>query len=141
MLKKIISISLTMAVMGWPMGGQIGWAKGKAEDPVAAAEVIKANVAKLGLGMKSEVTVKLRNKAQIKGHVTEAGDNSVSIVDSKSGELKTVAYSEVKELKQGVVKRRKDRNLERPWIRRLARSQCHSLVALWRLVDGSGRPS
>jgi hypothetical protein len=99
MLKKIISISLTMAVIGWPMGGQIGWAKGKAEDPVAAAEVIKANVAKLGLGMKSEVTVKLRNKAQIKGHVAEAGDNSVSIVDSKSGELKTVAYREVKELR------------------------------------------
>src|SRR4030095_780164 len=99
MLKKIISISLTMAVMGWPMGSQIGWAKGKTEDPVAAAEVIKANVAKLGLGMKSEGTVKLRNKTQIKGHVTEAGDNSVSIVDSKSGELKTVAYSEVKELR------------------------------------------
>jgi hypothetical protein len=49
MLKKIISISLTMAVMGWPMGSRIGWAKGKAEDPVAAAEVIKLLMESEGL--------------------------------------------------------------------------------------------
>ena len=100
MLRRILSISLAMAVMGRPIGSGIGWAKGKAEDPVAAAEIIKANVAKLGLGRKSEVTVKLHNKTQIKGHVTEAGDHSFSITESKSGELKTVAYSEVKEIRE-----------------------------------------
>jgi hypothetical protein len=90
MLRKILCISLAMAVMGGPMGSQIGWAKGKVEHQVAAAEIVKANLAKLGIGMKSEVTVKLRDKTQIKGHVTEAGDNSVSVVDSKSGVVKTL---------------------------------------------------
>ena len=99
MFRKTFCIALAVVIGGAPTQSQIGWAKSKAQNEVAATERIKAKVSKLGVGTKSQVTVKLRDKVEIKGYIKESGDTSFVIVDSKSGELKTVAYSDVKEVR------------------------------------------
>jgi hypothetical protein len=63
------------------------------------AEKVKAGIAKLGTGTEARVEVKLKDKRKLKGYVSEAGTDSFTIVDEKTGEATKVAYSNAKQVK------------------------------------------
>ena len=100
MWKKIFSLALVVVlchageallirnVMGAPcQGGTVG-------------DKVKAFVAKRGTGPKAKVNVKLKDKTKLKGYISQAGDDSFTLADSKTGQTRTLAYQDVAEIKK-----------------------------------------
>ena len=70
------------------------------KDPVPQAEKIKMKVAKMGTGEKAKAKIKLRSGEKLKGYISSAGENDFTITDKKTGQSKTIAYSDVDEIKK-----------------------------------------
>lgn len=66
----------------------------------AAADKVKATVAKRGTGPKAKVTVKLKDRTKLKGYISNANGDSFTLSDSKTGQARTLAYSDVAEVKK-----------------------------------------
>jgi hypothetical protein len=66
----------------------------------ANAEKVKAAVAKRGTGPKAKVTVKLKDKTKLKGYISNASGDSFTLSDTKSGQVRTFAYSDVLQVKK-----------------------------------------
>jgi hypothetical protein len=65
----------------------------------ATVEKIKANVTRRGTGEKARVNVKMLNGTKIKGFITQAGEDSFTLTDSKTKQTSTLAYSDVAKVK------------------------------------------
>jgi len=92
MTKSYLSIVLVAALV--LQGFTPAFAKGKTV--AAGTEKFKAKVAEIGVGEKAKVSLGTRgNTKEIKGYIGEAGSDSFVIVDRKSGEKMTIAYSDV----------------------------------------------
>lgn len=63
------------------------------------AQKVKKEIAKLGTGPNARVDLKLRDKAKLKGYISEVGDQSFAVVDDKTGSATTVTYPQVKQVK------------------------------------------
>lgn len=61
-------------------------------------EKVKAAVAKR-VGKKSLVTVKLQDGSKLKGYISQAVEDSFTLSDSKTGQTRTLNYSDVNEVK------------------------------------------
>ena len=61
---------------------------------------IKANVTKRGTGEKARVNVKMLNGTKMKGFISQAGDDSFTLTDSKTKQTSTLAYSDVAQVKK-----------------------------------------
>lgn len=97
MCKKLFSLALVVllchggdALLGRNVSGQGGTVDDK----------IKASVAKRGTGPKAKVTVKLKDKTTLKGYISNASGDSFTLSDSKTGQVRTLAYSDVAEVKK-----------------------------------------
>ncbi|HEV7375477.1 MAG TPA: hypothetical protein VGN95_12210 [Pyrinomonadaceae bacterium] len=93
MLKRLLSLTLVVlllhAVNATPV---LAFAQtGQGERRV---EKIKADVAKR-VGKKSRATVKLQDGSKLKGRITQAGEDSFTLTDSKTGQTSTLAYRDV----------------------------------------------
>ena len=99
MLKKLFSISL--ALLLFHAGNSLfihDIVRASQTDP--AAEKVKAAVAKRGTGPKAKVTVKLKDKTKLKGYISNTTGDSFPLSDSKTGQFRTLAYSDVLEVKK-----------------------------------------
>lgn len=99
MLKRLFSIAL--AALLFHAGNSlllndVAWALQRD----AAAEKVKAAVAKRGTGPKAKVTVKLKDKTKLKGYISNAGGDSFTVSETKTGQARTFAYSDVAEVKK-----------------------------------------
>ncbi|MDQ3710597.1 MAG: hypothetical protein M3388_00015 [Acidobacteriota bacterium] len=65
----------------------------------AAVSKIKANVTKRGTGEKARVNVKMLNGTKMKGFISQIGDDSFTLTDSKTKQTSTLAYSDVAQVK------------------------------------------
>lgn len=65
-----------------------------------ATEKIKTKVQKIGVGGKARVEVKLRDNTQLKGFISDAGQDSFTVVDSKTGSSKTISYADTSSVKK-----------------------------------------
>jgi small nuclear ribonucleoprotein (snRNP)-like protein len=63
------------------------------------AERIKTDVDKRLANKKERVTVKLQNGAEVKGRIAQAGSNTFTVSDAKSGRQTEIAYADVAKLK------------------------------------------
>ncbi|MGH9901368.1 MAG: hypothetical protein ACRD68_06030 [Pyrinomonadaceae bacterium] len=63
-------------------------------------EKIRVEVAKAGVGKNARVEVKLRDNTKLKGYVSEVGQQSFTVTDSKTGASRAVAYADVTEVKR-----------------------------------------
>lgn len=99
MLKKLFSISLVLLL--FHAGNSLfihDMVRASQTDP--AAEKVKAAVAKRGTGPKAKVTVKLKDKTKLKGYISNTTGDSFTLSDSKTGQFRTLAYSDVFEVKK-----------------------------------------
>jgi hypothetical protein len=99
MLKKLFSIGLV--VLLYHAGNSLfihDLVRASQTDP--ASEKVKASVAKRGTGPKAKVTVKLKDKTRLKGYISNASGDSFTLSDSKTGQVRTLAYSDVAEVKK-----------------------------------------
>ncbi|MBC7901392.1 MAG: hypothetical protein H7070_15215 [Saprospiraceae bacterium] len=72
---------------------------GPKEKDARFAEKVKQGIARLGTGESARVEVKLRDKTKLKGFVKEAGSDSFTVADAKTGVETRVAYSNTKQIK------------------------------------------
>jgi len=98
-VKKHLSIILIVSLISLATGIQAS-ARGSGKDAVPQVEKIKAKIAKLGTGEKAKVRIKLRSGERLKGYISSAGENDFAITDKKSGQTKTVLYSDVIEARK-----------------------------------------
>ena len=62
------------------------------------AEKIKAEVQRRGAGEKSRVKVRLRDKTEVKGHISQIDATSFQVTDDKTGKVMTLAYADVEKV-------------------------------------------
>lgn len=98
MFKKLLSLALAGLLLNVVYATPAS-AKTKAEKEAEFAERVRAGIAKLGTGAEARVEVKLRDKRKLKGYVSEAGAESFTVVDEKTGAATQVAYPQVGKVK------------------------------------------
>ena len=95
MFKKVVTVLLVTLVINLT-GVRLAYADSKEEKQARFAEKIKANVLKLGTGESTRVKVKLRDNAKLEGYISDAGAETFTVTDRKTGVATTVAYPQVK---------------------------------------------
>ncbi|MEP6819122.1 MAG: hypothetical protein ABJA18_06280 [bacterium] len=65
-----------------------------------ATEKIRTKVVKMGVGVNARVEVKLRDNTQLKGYISDADQDSFTVVESKTGSSKTVSYADTSSVKK-----------------------------------------
>jgi len=72
---------------------------------VNKVEKIKTTVNRRGTGEKSKVVVKMKNGTKLKGYISQIGEDSFDLTDSKTKQTTAVAYRNVAQVKkQGLSK-------------------------------------
>ena len=97
MLKRIFVVIVAAVMLSAPFGLQSARAQ-VAND--AAAEKARAGVMKAGTGREARVEVRLRDETKLKGYVSEAGADSFTVTDAKTGAARAVAYTDVAQVKR-----------------------------------------
>ena len=97
MSRKLVSLLLVALVINLA-GVRLAYAESKEEKQARFAEKIKANVLKLGIGESTRVKVKLRDQAKLEGYISDAGAETFSVTNRKTGVATTVAYPQVKSI-------------------------------------------
>ena len=93
--RKVITILLVALVVN--LGGvRLAYADSKEEKQARFAEKVKTNVVKLGTGESARVKVKLRDQAKLEGYISDAGADTFTVTNRKTGVATTVAYPQVK---------------------------------------------
>jgi hypothetical protein len=62
------------------------------------AEKVKMAIQQRGTGQKSKVKVKLRDKTELKGYISQIDDTSFQLTDKKTLKVTTVAYDSVEKV-------------------------------------------
>lgn len=62
------------------------------------SEKIKAEVERRGAGEKSRVKVRLRDKTEVKGHISQIDATSFQVTEDKTGNVMTLAYADVEKV-------------------------------------------
>ena len=95
MSRKLFTLLLIALVIN--LGGvRLAYADSKEEKQARFAEKIKTNVLKLGIGESTRVKIKLRDQAKLEGYISDAGAETFTVTNRKTGVATTVAYPQVK---------------------------------------------
>ncbi|HEY2974622.1 MAG TPA: hypothetical protein VGJ48_19060 [Pyrinomonadaceae bacterium] len=95
MFRKLVTLLLVALVINLA-GVRLAYADSKEEKQSVFAEKIKANVLKLGTGESTRVKVKLRDKTKLEGYISDAGAETFTVTNRKTGVATAVAYPQVK---------------------------------------------
>jgi len=99
MFKKNLSLLLAGSLLLSLLATPAALAKTKEEKEAAFAAKVKDGVAKLGAGVDAKISVKLRNKAKLKGHVSRIEEDAFFITGAKTGAETRVTYGDVTQAK------------------------------------------
>jgi len=101
MLKKLVSIVLIALLVNLTTAATAlaNDANGRMEKDARLAAKIRSGIQKLGAGAKARVKLKLKDETKLEGYVSEAGEESFVVVNSKTGVATTVAYPQVGQIK------------------------------------------
>jgi hypothetical protein len=67
----------------------------QANNDAQAVEKVRLKVAKLGVGDKARVTVRMKNGTKVKGFISQAGADDFTVRDRSTGEPTTISYRDV----------------------------------------------
>ena len=97
MIRRIFAISLSGMLLITVAGFQSIHAQNTPDSQ--RLDTVRAQVAKIGIGEKAKVHVKLQDQTKLKGYISDASQDSFTVVDSKTG-ARTLAYSDVTEVRK-----------------------------------------
>jgi hypothetical protein len=100
MIKKFMSL-LLVAVLAQAASAAPAPVRRQADKEAKLTEKVHARILKLGTGPKARVRLELRDKTKLKGYVNEAGADSFTVADAKTGKSTSVEYRQVAEVKGG----------------------------------------
>lgn len=98
MFRKIFAIMLSATVLLTAFGLQSMRAQGLTD--ARATEKIRSSVQKIGVGGNARVDVKLRDNTQLKGYISDASQDSFTVVDNRTGARNTVFYADASSVKK-----------------------------------------
>lgn len=84
MFRKLTTLVLVALVINLT-GVRLAYADSKEEKQARFAEKIKTNVLKLGTGESTRVKVKLRDQGKLEGYISDAGADTFTVTDRKTG--------------------------------------------------------
>lgn len=97
MQKKIVVCALALVLVLLPLGGAAR-AQQPSNVPDKAAKA-KAEVTKRVMREKTRVKIRLRGGGEVKGRISQAGEDSFTVTNEKTGRQTEVAYGEVEKVK------------------------------------------
>jgi len=65
-----------------------------------ATEKIRTKLLKMGVGTNARVAVKLRDNTQLNGYISDADQDSFTVVERGTGSSKTVSYADTQSVKK-----------------------------------------
>jgi hypothetical protein len=75
------------------------------EQPLASnpqlAEKVRIEIQKRGVGEKSRVTIRLRDRTEVKGYISQIEADTFQLTNSKTGKVTTIAYDSVDRVRGG----------------------------------------
>jgi hypothetical protein len=92
-------IALLLVLSLLHFGSAPGFARNEIEKQVKYAAKVKQSVLKLGVGREARIAVRLRDRSQLVGFVSETGESSFVVTNAKTGTSTVVAYPEVTQVK------------------------------------------
>ena len=92
MFRRFLSLVLMTAIFG---GGMVVSAATPKTGDEKRAKKVKAEIRKLGTGPDAQIKLKLRDKTELEGYVSEANETDFTVVNSHDGAATTVAYPQV----------------------------------------------
>jgi hypothetical protein len=95
MFRKLVTLLIVALVINLA-GARLAYADSKEEKQARFAEKVKADVLKLGSGESTRVKVKLRDQGKLEGYISDAGAETFTVTNRKTGVATTVAYPQVK---------------------------------------------
>lgn len=95
MLKKFLMFAMVITLFNFSTGAAI---RVSAQSESTSAQKVRERVAKLGVGEKARVTVRLRDKTKLKGYISEAGATDFRVTDANTGSPTTIAYTDVERI-------------------------------------------
>jgi hypothetical protein len=99
MMKKVLAVALACAVVVISSG--VGaFAATQAEKDAERLAKVKAKVHRAGTGDRARVSVKMKDGRQLKGYVSESGENDFVLRDTKTDAPTPVAFADVQEVKR-----------------------------------------
>lgn len=98
MLKRTLALMLSGTLLVAIFGLQSAGAQTGAD--AQRAEMARIKIQKVGLGREARIEVKLVDSTKLKGHVSAAEQDSFTVIDSKTGASRTVAYADVAQVKK-----------------------------------------
>lgn len=94
MFKKLVTLLLVLTIN---LGAvRLAYADSKEDKQARFAEKVRANVLKLGTGESARVKVKLRDQAKLEGYISDAGAETFTVTNRKTGVATTIDYVQVK---------------------------------------------
>ncbi|HEX6625041.1 MAG TPA: hypothetical protein VF064_15125 [Pyrinomonadaceae bacterium] len=94
MLKRLVSLSIAALLLHAADVFPLPALARTAQSEQQAAKV-KADVTRRGTGKKARVVVRLQDGSKLKGYVSQAGNDSFTLTDSRSGQTRTLSYGDV----------------------------------------------
>jgi hypothetical protein len=97
MIKKVLCLALASVLLQTLVSTQTATARSRTdrEEQIHKAERVKAAILKLGTGRETRIKVKLLDRRQVEGYVSEIREDSFTISDLKTESPTVVAYPQV----------------------------------------------
>ena len=96
MLKKYLSFALICLLL---ITANASLVSAQTDKDTALAAKIKTTVAERGTGEKKRVEVKKKDGTKLKGYVSQADEDSFTLIDSKTKQSTEIAYGDVAKVK------------------------------------------
>jgi hypothetical protein len=98
LFKKTIALGIAGILISMALGIE-SISAGTKEGKEAQSEKIRADIYKLGIGKDARVEVKLRDKTELQGYISEVSEHSFTVTDLKTEASSVVAYPNVRQVK------------------------------------------
>jgi small nuclear ribonucleoprotein (snRNP)-like protein len=96
-MNRILAFPLVLVLMLVPLA-RLTLGQQPAAD-IADVAKVKAEIARRNTGDKSNVTIKLRNGAELKGRITKTSDNMFTLKEDKTKNHRDLNYADVAKVK------------------------------------------
>lgn len=98
MSTRVLSIMISVVLLTSAIGFHPVWAQTAKE--LQAIEKARVSVLRMGVGQTSRVEIKLRDQTKVRGYISQAGQDTFTVTDQKSGASQTLSYADVAEVKK-----------------------------------------
>ena len=98
MIRRTFAIMLSGMILLAAFGFQHAGAQSLGDEQ--ATEKTRSKVLKMGVGVNARVEVKLKDHNQFRGYISDATQDSFTVVEKTSGSSKTVSYSDASSVKK-----------------------------------------